>query len=74
MRIIARELMRLLWEIVDYLNGDMTHINRIYRDSDFVKRGVNSEFPRTVAHEFVHWKMLAGAPNAFWVELFSMEV
>jgi len=49
----------------------MTHINGIYRDPDFVKRGVNSEFLRTVAHEFVHWKMLAGAPNAFWVELFS---
>ena len=40
MRIIARELMRLLWEIVDYLNGDMTHINEIYRDSNFVKRFV----------------------------------
>jgi hypothetical protein len=66
-----RELMRLLWEIVDYLNGDIARINEIYRGSNFVKRGVNSEFLRTVAHEFVHWKMLAGAPNAFWVELFS---
>jgi len=46
MRIITRELMRLLWEIVDYLNGDIAHINEIYRDSDFVKRGKNSEFPQ----------------------------
>jgi hypothetical protein len=38
MRIIARELMRLLWEIVDYLNGDIAHINETYRDSDFVKQ------------------------------------